>query len=140
MRSLIACLFVLFAVGVQAQDDPKDKGNAEKLVGTWQLVKSDQEVPEDLKFFVDLTADGKMTVRVEMKGSKEGLTMKGKYKVNGNKIDYTITTPDGEKKQEILTIKKLTDTELVTVDPEGIKEEFKRVKGEKKSEPKPVKD
>ena len=136
MRSLTTLAFLLFTASSQAQDEPKDKGNAEKLVGTWQLVKSDQEIPEDLKFFVDLTADGKMAIRVEMKGTKEGLTMKGKYKVDGNKIDYTITTPDGEKKQEILTIKKLTDTDLVTVDPDGVKEEFKRVKVEKK----PAKD
>lgn len=140
MRPFAACVILLCASVIQAQDEPKQKGNAEKLVGTWQLVKSDQEIPDDLKFFVDLAADGKMAIRVEMKGSKESLTMKGKYKVDGNKIDYTVTTPDGEKKQEILTIKKLTDTELVTVDPEGVKEEFKRVKVEKKADPKPVKD
>jgi uncharacterized protein (TIGR03066 family) len=134
MRPLAACLVVAFAAAVSAQD--KEKGNAEKLVGTWQLVKSDQDVPDGVKFFVELAADNKMTVRVEM--GKESLVMKGKYKVDGNKIDYTLTTPDGGKKQEILTIKKLTDDELITVDPEGIKETFKRVP--KKDDKKPVKD
>ena len=36
-------------------------------------------------------------------------------------------------KKETLTIKKLTDTELIIVDPDGLKEEFVRVK---KEEPK----
>ena len=42
--------------------------------------------------------------------------------------------PGGEKKQEILTIKKLTEDELITVDPADIKEEFKRVKEKKKED------
>lgn len=37
------------------------------------------------------------------------------------------------RKAETLTIKKLTDTELIIVDPDGLKEEFVRVK---KEEPK----
>lgn len=136
MRLFSTVWLICIASAIHAQDDPKDKLNADKLVGTWQLVKSDEQLPDDVVFFVDLAADGKMSVRMEMKGTKESITMKGKYKVDGNKIDYTLMLPGGEKKQEILTIKKLTDNELITVDPDGIKEEFKRVKIDKK----PIKD
>ncbi|MBY0514774.1 MAG: lipocalin family protein [Gemmataceae bacterium] len=131
MRPLAACLVLALAAAASAQDDPKDKSTAEKLVGTWQLVESDEDIPEGVTFTVELTADNKITIRATMKGSDEALVLKGKYKVDGNKIDYSVTTPDGGKKQEVLTIKKLTDDELVTVDPEGVKEQFKRVKAKK---------
>jgi uncharacterized protein (TIGR03066 family) len=55
----------------------------------------------------------------------------GTYKVEGEKIDYTLTTQQGTKKQEILTIKKLAENELVTTDPDDIKEEFERAKPDK---------
>jgi uncharacterized protein (TIGR03066 family) len=140
MRLLTACLIGLLATAVAAGDD-KEKSNAEKLIGTWQLVKSDSEIPKDVRFVVEFAAEGKMTLRIEKKdGDEKPVVLKGKYKVDGNKIDYTLTTPDGGKKQEVLVIKKLTDDELITEDPDGIKEQFKRLKTEKKGDKKPVKD
>jgi uncharacterized protein (TIGR03066 family) len=110
----------------------KGKSDADKLIGTWKLVRSDQGVPENVQFFVELTRDGKMSLRVEPTGPAPPILLKGTYKHEGDKIDYTLQTQQGTEKQEVLTIQKLTETELVTVDPEGIKEEFERVKVEKK--------
>ncbi|SRR5579885_3127649 len=139
MRLTAACLFGALAVALAAPAGaapiPKDqpKTNAEKIVGTWKLVSNSKETPKDVTYYVEFAKDGKMTLRAEPTGDGEKMTFTGKYKVDGDKIDYELTIGDN-KKQEILTIKKLTDDELVTVDPDDIKEEFKRVKEEKKKE------
>jgi hypothetical protein len=48
-------------------------------------------------------------------------------------IPYTMKLP-GREKSETLTIKKLTEKELHVVDPDGIQEDFERVKPEKKKD------
>jgi uncharacterized protein (TIGR03066 family) len=134
MRLFAMCLTVttLLALPALTAPIPKDdkKSNAEKLVGKWELVKGGDETPKDMKFTVEFAKDGVMTLHIEPKDG-EKITLKGKYKVDNEKIDYEMEQPGGGKKQEILTIKKLTDDELVTVDPDDIKEEFKRVKAKK---------
>jgi uncharacterized protein (TIGR03066 family) len=141
MRVLAPCLAALFvAVAAAPAADPKEKTNADKIVGTWTLVKSDNGTPEGVRFLVEWTKEGKMTLRIEPKAKDaEPVVLKGTYKVNGDKLDYTIDDGTGGTRQEVLTIKKLTDEELVTVDPKEIKEEFKRVKPDKKDDKKPEK-
>ena len=63
---------------------------------------------------------------------------KGKFKAgepdDKNKlgtIDWTVSEGDAER-GELSKIVKLTDTDLVIEDPEGLKETFERVKEEKK--------
>ncbi|HVK17285.1 MAG TPA: hypothetical protein VM533_10080 [Fimbriiglobus sp.] len=142
MRLIAACLLGtgLLVIPAQAAPTPKQekKTTAEKLVGKWELVKGGTETPKDLKFIVEFAKDGVMTLHIEPKDG-EKTTLKGKYKLDGEKIDYEMEQPGGEKKKEILTIKKLTEDELITVDPDDIKEEFKRVaeKKEEKKEEKP---
>jgi uncharacterized protein (TIGR03066 family) len=135
---LVACAFVVLAASAVRADE-KEKFPAEKLAGTWKLVgNSDKILPEEITIFVEFTKDGKVTVRVEPKDkTADPITMKGKYKLEKDKIDYSIETPDGTTKEEVLTIKKLDDDNLVTVDPKGIQEDFKRVKEKKKEEKKP---
>ncbi len=139
---LAACLFGTLALAFAAQSAsapiPKDapKTTAEKLIGTWEIVKVSGEKPKGVKYVVEFAKDGKMTLKVTPEEG-EKMTLKGKYKVlEGDKIDYEMEQPDGSKKQEVLSIKRLTDDELVTEDPDGIKEEFKRVKEKKKEEKK----
>jgi uncharacterized protein (TIGR03066 family) len=134
MRLLVACLFATCAAlagnaAAVAQD--KEKSNAEKLVGKWKLTQTTGDFPKDGTAVVEYTKDGKMTITITI--GDNTIEMKGKYKLDKDKIDYTVKLPNGEDKTEILTIKKLTDDELVTTDPEDIKEEFKRVKVEKKN-------
>jgi uncharacterized protein (TIGR03066 family) len=132
MRLTAACLLGTALLTLPALGQEK-KTNAEKLVGKWELTKSGAETPKDTKFVVEFTKDGVMSLHVEPKDG-EKMTLKGKYKVDGDKIDYEMEQPDGGKKQEVLTIKKLTDAELITVDPDDVKEEFKRVKEKKDKE------
>jgi uncharacterized protein (TIGR03066 family) len=135
MRLTAACLLGTALLALPALSAPvpnqDKKSNAEKLVGKWELTKSGADTPKDVKFVVEFAKDGVMTLHVEPKDG-EKMTLKGKYKVDGEKIDYEMEQPDGGKKQEVLTIKKLTEDELITVDPDDIKEEFKRVKEKKK--------
>ncbi len=139
MRFLMSCTFVALATSAVVADEPKEKEkfSAEKLVGTWKLVaNSDKTLPEEITIFVEFAKDGKVTVRVEPKDkTADPITMKGKYKLEKDKIDYSIDTPDGGTKEEVLTIKKLDDDNLVAVDPKGIQEDFKRVKEKKEKKP-----
>lgn len=144
MRSILAMLTVLGGLTalVGAAPAPKEeKSVADRLVGTWKLTASGTNNPADASFLVTFGAKGEMTVKITPK--EEGadpITLKGTYKViDGEKIDYTMDNGDGTKKQEVLKIKKLTEDELVTVDPDDIKEEFKRVKKDDKGEKKPKK-
>jgi uncharacterized protein (TIGR03066 family) len=130
LAAVITATLVAFAAPV-----PKEKTTAEKLVGTWKLVKFQGEDPPGGGATVEFTKDGKMIITFDNNGEK--LVAKGTYKVVGDdKIDYKVTLPGGEDKSEVLTIKKLTEDELVTTDPDDLKEEFKRVKEEKKKEEK----
>jgi len=106
-------------------------------------VKSSQGAPEDSTFLVTFSDKGEMTLKVEPKDKDaEAITLKGKYKLvdadkkGEEKIDYEMDNGTGGTKKEVLKIKKLTDDELVTTDPDDIKEEFKRVKDEKKKDDK----
>lgn len=140
MRLTAAVLLGTFALATAAPSAPipkEKKGTAEKLLGRWEMTKSDGKAPKDGKYVVEFAKEGKLSLRVEFAGGDQPLVLKGSYKVvDGDKIDYKLTQPDGEDKKEVLAIKKLTDDELVTEDPDGVKEEFKRVKEEKKDDKK----
>ncbi len=127
----LAILAVSWLASVPA-DQPKKP--AELLVGEWKLVESSNGTPDEATFFVIFTKDGEMTLRIEPKDkTQEKVTLKGKYKLKGDdKIDYEMDNGAGGKKTEVLTIKKLAEDELVTTDPENVKETFKRVKPAKK--------
>jgi uncharacterized protein (TIGR03066 family) len=146
MRLLAACLAAACGAAVTAAPVPKDKQKTttEKLVGTWELVKNSKGNVEGVTVSVEFTKDGKMAVKyVPKEKDAAATTLNGKFKAEGEKIDYTIDDGMGGTRGEILTIKKLTEDELITVDPDNIQEDFKRVKekkDEKKEEKKPVKD
>jgi uncharacterized protein (TIGR03066 family) len=106
---------------------PKEKAEAEKAVGTWKLVKS-SNAPDGLntELILELTQGGKMTIRQTTNGRTS--VYDGEYKVIKGEMPYTMKLPGGREKKETLTIKKLTETELHVVDPDGIQEDFERVK------------
>lgn len=107
----------------------KPKTTADKLVGTWRLVKTSQAGGVKVTLLVDLAADGTMTARQSADGEDDPDVRTGTYKVDGETIPYTLGRGDGsDPKSETLTIKKLTDDELVVVDPDGIQEDFQREK------------
>ena len=129
MTLTAACLCVMFA----AAPVPKERADAEKVVGTWWLVAS-SNIPGRLpNLTLELTQGGKMIVRQSV-GDGPISVYEGEYKVVKNELPYTIKLPNGDVKKETLTIKKLTETQLSVVDPDGIREDFERVKPDMKDD------
>jgi uncharacterized protein (TIGR03066 family) len=138
MRPIIACLSLLCVSPIAvAAPVPKERAEAEKVVGIWKLVKS-SNVPLGgvmVSLEMELTQGGKIILRQSVNGGPVSV-YEGEYKVIKNELPYSIKYPGGGTKKETLTIKKLTDTDLILVDPDSIQEDFERVKP-KKEDPKP---
>jgi len=132
MRVLAAGLFVLcvpcVSVGAPV---PKERADAEKIVGTWKMTL-DSRGGADTNLEIEFQQGGKMTIRQVLSNGQSSVYV-GTYRVVGNELPYEVK--QGTRvKAETLTIKKLTADELVIVDPDGLKEEFSRLK--KMPEPK----
>ncbi len=111
---------------------PKERADAEKVVGTWKLVKSSLERDDAVALTMELTQGGKLMIRQTTNGVTT--VYEGEYKLVKGEMPYTMKLPNGGEKKETLKIKKLTETELHVVDPDGIQEDFERVKPEKKDD------
>lgn len=81
----------------------EDKIDAAKLVGVWEVTKSD-EIPAGSK--IEFTKDGK--VKVSVKVGDADMVLEGKYKADGSKLSVSIKIGDDEKTDDS-TIVKLTD-------------------------------
>jgi hypothetical protein len=66
-----------------------------------------------------------MTIEV---GAESPVKYTGKWKIAENAIDYEMSFGESNTRAEKLEIKTLTDDEMKTTDPDGIEEEFKRIK------------
>jgi uncharacterized protein (TIGR03066 family) len=132
MRVFTAGLFALWLISpATGAPVPKERAEAEKIVGTWKMTR-DSSGGTDTNLTLEFTQGGQMTIRqVQMNGQVTEYV--GTYRVVGTELPYEVK--QGTRvKAETLTIKKLTADELIVVDPEGLKEEFSRVK--KMPEPK----
>jgi len=112
-----------------AADDPAP--DVTTLAGTWVLVKGSADLPKGVSFVSVFSRDGEMLLRFDTGDPKRDTVHKGRFKLSAGKLSYTITTGAGER-SETLTVKKLTATELVVVDPDGKTEEFRRDDPKKK--------
>lgn len=147
MRSILAAVVaVSFGLLAFAADPPKEEKKDEKkaksleeqLIGKWKLVKSDGNEPEG-PFYIVYKKGGQLEFHI---GEGDNVTIhKGKYKAidadKDNKlgtIDWTIDEGGGER-GEVSKINELKADKLAFTDPQGVKEEFERVK-EKKEEKK----
>jgi uncharacterized protein (TIGR03066 family) len=146
MRTILA-LAVLAACGLAVtaapvpKDDKKDdkKSLEDKLIGKWKMVKASGEAVE-FDFFIVYKKGGEMEFH---RGSgDEAEVSKGKFKTidpdKDNKlgtIDWTVNE-GGNERGEVSKINELTEDKLTFTDPEGVKEEFERVKEKKKEEKK----
>ena len=130
MRVLATGLFALCAcVPVLGAPVPKERADAEKIVGTWKMTR-DSRGGTDTNLEIEFTQGGKMTIR-QVLSNGQASVYAGTYRVVGPDLPYEVK--QGTRvKAETLTIKKLTADELVVVDPEGLKEEFARVKKDEK--------
>ena len=106
---------------------PKDRPATPQLVGSWKLVKSSNGSEQLSQLVVEFQTGGKMIIRQSGQGIPETM-YEGTYQIlDGKKIPYVMKIGDFEKK-ETLTIKKLTAETLSLVDPDGIQEDFQRLK------------
>jgi uncharacterized protein (TIGR03066 family) len=122
--------FLALAFLLQAPPTPS-VADAPALTGTWVLVKGSADLPKGVTFVTVFGTDGRMLLRFDTGDAKRDTAHKGKYKLNGTKLAYTISTGSGER-SETLTVKALTAERLVVVDPEGKVEEFRREAPKKK--------
>jgi uncharacterized protein (TIGR03066 family) len=125
MRVLATAVLVLCVCTASAAPIPKDRADAEKVVGTWRMTLGAQG-QTDTHLELDFYQGGKMVIRQVLTNGRESV-YEGNYRVIGNELPYEVKR-GGAVKKETLTIKKLTDTELIVVDPDGLKEEFVRIK------------
>ena len=122
MRLLIGTVAILTLAGFveaagQGKDKDKDKVDLKKLMGKWE--------PKDGKIVIEFADKGKLLMVVDFGGKSEKI--EGTYKLDGNKLEVVISFA-GKEQKEMLTVKKLTDTELVTSDSKGKDETLKRKK------------
>jgi uncharacterized protein (TIGR03066 family) len=122
LRLLAAGVMVCVMCAHVTAEEKKD--NAKALVGSWEATKADP-MTLPVGAVVTFAKDGKMKV-MHKEGDKER-TVEGTYKVEGNKFTINLKIEDREEKLTI-TIKKISDTEMVTANPEGKVVEFKKKK------------
>jgi uncharacterized protein (TIGR03066 family) len=140
MKRFAAVVFAVCACApVGGAPVPKERADAEKIVGTWRMTLAARG-QTDVNLHLEFHQSGKMIIRQVFPGGQTSV-YEGTYRVVGNELPYDVKQGTRVKK-ETLTIKKLTADELIVVDPDGLKEEFVRVKkdepkkDEKKDEPK----
>jgi uncharacterized protein (TIGR03066 family) len=121
-RLLVAGVVVLaLAAGAGAED----RGDAARLlVGKWQTTKAHKVVPVGTVF--EFSKDGKMRVNLKDGGKEE--SVEGICKVEGDKVQYTLKLGGKDEKKDPLTIKKISEQELVLKGVEGDLSELKRIK------------
>ena len=122
LRLLVAGVMVVaLTAGARAEKKPD---NAKLLVGSWEAVKADKGTLP-VGSVVTFGKDGKM--KVAMKVEDKEMSHEGTYKVDGDKFTITMKHDDKEEKMTI-TIKKISETELVSTNDKGGVVEFKRKK------------
>jgi uncharacterized protein (TIGR03066 family) len=116
--ALTALIAGLFVTPASAADNKK------LLVGKWEVVKAD-EGTLPVGTIVDYSAEGKSTITAK-KGGKES-TVEGSYTIDGDSFTYKLNF-GGKDFSNKITIKKISETEMDTANPEGKAVAFKRVK------------
>jgi uncharacterized protein (TIGR03066 family) len=110
------------------RSDQKDEkqDNAKLIVGTWEVSKADKDAPLVTGDTAEFTKDGKN--KTTRKTNDKERVSEGTYKFEKEKLVITFKSDKGTS-ENVLTIKKLTDAELVISHDEGGRViEFKRKK------------
>jgi uncharacterized protein (TIGR03066 family) len=100
-----------------------EKPNKDKIVGAWEVTKSESGGPVGAT--IDFTKDGKMKMSMKTPDGKT-VEMEGRYEVEGDKVTAITKGPDGKEKKEPGTITKLTDKEMSIKDEKGKTDEYKK--------------
>jgi uncharacterized protein (TIGR03066 family) len=122
LRLMCAGVIVcLVTVGVGAEDK---KDNANLVIGRWEVVKASPKT-FPLGTVIDMSGDNKVKV-IGKRDGKE-FVHAGTYKVDGAKIIFTVSV-EGEEQKHVLTITKISDTDMATDHLGGGTIEFKKEK------------
>ncbi len=108
--ALACCVALALAAPSRAADakNAKDaKTSKEKIVGVWEVVKSEDAPPGAT---VEFTKDGKMIVTVKKDNQTEKI--EGTYSVDGDSLT-SVLKAEGQEHKQTVTIKKVTDKELL---------------------------
>jgi uncharacterized protein (TIGR03066 family) len=140
-RFLLAVCMVLglvvssASVGSAQKQTTKEADFRTKILGTWELVKSDDASPSDLKIRLTFEEDGKMIVNATLNGRT--LRQTGTYEIKDGQLVTAQKLDERDKKlanlrdvkevKQTTKIETLDDTRLVT-SKERKKTEFKKVK------------
>jgi uncharacterized protein (TIGR03066 family) len=129
MRCLRAVLVGCFVFGLIAspslgRGEDKKASNKEKIIGTWELVKTTARGGAPPGTIVEFTKDGKLKITVTEGGMK--LNLEGTYSVEGDTLKTAMKTSDGKEATDTDTIIKLTDKELFLKDTKDQKTELKK--------------
>lgn len=113
----LAVVLLLFSVSATATSQDRTL-----LVGPkeWKVVKSEEAPPGTKMLF---GADGKLTLTFAIEGKPREVN--GTYVLAGNQLTLKLSH-DGKERVETRTIKKLTETVLVTEDKNRKLEELQR--------------
>ena len=120
----LATMVCVLTVGARAEDKTEKPDNAKLIVGKWEVTKADKEMP--VGAVIEFGKDGTMKITAKTGGKEQSVD--AVYKVEGDQVQFTLKLPDREEKKEPLTIKKLSEEELVLDMEKGRSVEFKRVK------------
>jgi uncharacterized protein (TIGR03066 family) len=122
---LILTVAPAFLSSETASAAPVPKSNRTKILGVWELTKSEAGVLP--KTTLEFTRDGKLKIAIEV--DDKPVIVEGTYKVEGDKLTITVKAPDEDKEStDTATITKLTDKELITKDEKGKIDEFRKKK------------
>ena len=111
----VVCITFLSLAFVASAGD-----NAKKLVGVWEFAGK-----KGPKGTIEFTKDGNIKMKLAL-GDKD-FEVGGTYKLNKDVINMKIDF-GGKTKEDMVTIKKLTDTDLHLEDSKGTVDEFVRKK------------
>jgi uncharacterized protein (TIGR03066 family) len=105
--------------------EPKDKpDNAKLLVGKWEVTNANKELPPGS--VIEFGKDGKMKITRKADGKEE--TADAVYKVEGDKIQFTLKLGNREEKKDPVTIKKIAEQELTLESGKELTLQLKRMK------------
>lgn len=119
----VGVITIVLTAQASAIDKADKADNAKLIVGKWEVTKEHKDLP--VGAVLEFTKDGKMKVSFKKDGMD--ISVSADYKVEDDKIQYTLKL-DVDVKKEPLIIKKLSEKELILEGPDSSKIELKRIK------------
>ena len=119
----VGTMVCVLTVSAKADDTKEKPDNAKLLVGKWEVTRADKELP--VGAVMEFNKDGEMKITRKEHGKEESVN--AVYKVEGNKLQFTLKLGQREEKKDPLTIKKISEQALVLEAKGGVVFEFKSV-------------